>query len=100
MVRLLADRPFRGGEGNGVAQLARIVLLPPRILLDDIETDRLDALVRREAAIALLALAPPPDTLPAPQLTRVNHPRVRRLTEWAPHLSLPLDLQPAVSSQR
>ena len=68
------NRPLFAGAQQAAQHLLAVEALAPPVLLDHHVRDFVDALVGREAPVAALALAPPPDGVGLLALARVDHP--------------------------
>ena len=82
---VLADRALGQRHAQLLAQLGRIELLAPAVLLDDDQPGALDPLVGREAAAAGDALPPAADDVAAAQLAAVDDPGIAGVAEGAAH---------------
>src|SRR5258708_8040900 len=71
-----------------VEELLAVEVLAAAVLLDDVEGDVLDPLVRRETLVALQAFAPPPDRLTGVRIARVDNLELLVTTIWSPQGSI------------
>src|ERR1043166_7862769 len=82
---LLRDRALAAGHLQPAHQIQPVVLLAALVALDDLERQALDALVAREAPLAMDALPAAPDHVPLPALARIHHTVFHTTAKRAPH---------------
>src|SRR3954454_20394633 len=82
---LLRHRPFAAGHLQAAHQFRAVVRLAALVALDHLIRNLLDALVTREAALALGALAPPTDDVRLTALSRIDYAVFRGAAERAAH---------------
>ena len=84
-MRLTLTRPLLAGHHDALDELLALERLAPAVFLDDHERHALDILVRREAPLALQALAPPPDARTVLRSARVDDAVIPISAVWASH---------------